>query len=62
MNLSGFRWIAWWYVAISAAFLLLAISRAITGEKPWLIGVRLIISAGFAILAAFEFKTRRKRR
>jgi hypothetical protein len=62
MNLSGFRWIAWWYVTISVAFLLLAISRAITGEKPWLVGVRLIISAGFAILAIFEFKSRRKRK
>jgi hypothetical protein len=61
MRLSGFRWMAWWYTAIAVAFLLLAISRAITGEKPWLIGVRLIISAGFAILAAFEFKAKRKR-
>jgi len=52
---------AWWYSAIAVAFLLLAISRAITGEKPWLVGVRLIISAGFAILAAFEFKASRKR-
>ena len=61
MRLSGFRWMAWWYAAIAVAFLLLAISRAITGEKPWLVGVRLIISAGFTILAIFEFKARRKR-
>lgn len=59
MKLFGFRWMAWWYVAISVAFLLLSISRAITGEKPWLIGVRLVISAGFAILAIFEFKVKR---
>jgi hypothetical protein len=61
MRLSGFRWMAWWYTAIAVAFLLLAISRAIIGDKPWLIGVRLVISAGFAILAAFEFKAKRKR-
>jgi hypothetical protein len=61
MEFRRFRWIAWWYSAISIAFLLLAISRAITGEKPWLVIVRLIISAGFAILASFEFKGKRKR-
>ena len=61
MEFSRFRWMAWWYAAISVAFLLLAIGRAITGEKLWLIVVRLIISAGFAILAAFEFKGKRKR-
>ena len=61
MRLSGFRWMAWWYAAISVAFLLLAISRALTGEKLWLVIVRLIISVGFAILATFEFKAKRKR-
>ncbi|MBV9225139.1 MAG: hypothetical protein JOY85_13985 [Acidobacteriaceae bacterium] len=61
MRLSGFRWMAWWYSAIAVAFLLLAISRAIAGEKLWLIGIRLVISVGFAILAAFEFKASRKR-
>jgi hypothetical protein len=60
-RLSRFRWTAWWYSAISVAFLLLAVSRALTGEKLWLIAIRLVISAGFAILAAFEFKSRRKR-
>jgi hypothetical protein len=61
MEFSRFRWTAWWYSAISVAFMLLAISRAITGEKLWLVIVRLIISAGFAILASFEFKAKRKR-
>jgi len=61
VQLPTFRWIAWWYSAISAAFLLLAISRALTGEKLWLIIVRLIVSIGFAVLAAFEFKAKRKR-
>lgn len=60
MKFSGFRWMAWWYAAIAVAFLLLAMSRAMTGEKLWLIGVRLIISVGFAILAVFEFKAKRK--
>ena len=60
MQFSRFRWMAWWYSAISVAFLLLAVSRAITGEKLWLVVVRLIISAGFAILATFEFKAKRK--
>ena len=61
MKFSRFRWTAWWYSAISFAFLLLAVSRTLTGEKTWLVIVRLIISAGFAILAAFEFKAKRKR-
>jgi hypothetical protein len=49
------RWFAWWYSAIALGFVLLAISRALAGEKLWLVAIRLIIAAGFGILAAFEF-------
>jgi hypothetical protein len=56
MERPSFRWFAWWYLAISLGFLLLAISRAIAGEKAWLVGIRLIIAAGFAVLSRFEFR------
>jgi hypothetical protein len=55
MKASGFRWTAWWYAAIALGFVLLAINRAIVGEKLWLIVIRVVIATGFAILAAFEF-------
>jgi hypothetical protein len=52
------RWMAWWYSAIALGFVLLAINRAIVGEKLWLIGVRVVIALGFATLALFEFRTK----
>jgi hypothetical protein len=54
------RWFVWWYATIAVGFLLLAINRAIAGEKPWLIGVRLVIAAGFAFLAWLEHRTARR--
>jgi hypothetical protein len=59
MESRGFRWTAWWYFAIALGFFLLAINRAILGERPWLIGVRLLIAFGFAALSALEFRGRR---
>jgi hypothetical protein len=56
------RWYAWWYLAISAGFVLLAINRALYGEKPWLIGLRIVIAAVFAVLAAIEFHARDRNR
>ncbi|MGI8960968.1 MAG: hypothetical protein ACR2IV_14635 [Bryobacteraceae bacterium] len=52
------RWMAWWYAAIALGFALLAIDRAIVGEKLWLIGVRVVIALGFAALAVMEFRTK----
>jgi hypothetical protein len=52
------RWMAWWYFAIALGFVLLAINRAMMGEKLWLIGVRVVIALGFAILAVGEMRTR----
>ena len=52
------RWMAWWYSAIALGFVLLAVNRAIIGEKLWLIGVRVVIALGFAILAFMEFRTK----
>jgi hypothetical protein len=52
------RWMAWWYTTIALGFALLAINRAIVGEKLWLIGVRIVIALGFAALAAMEFRTK----
>jgi len=53
------RLAAWWYGAIALGFLLLAVNRAILGEKTWLIGVRLAIALGFAVLSALEFRVKR---
>jgi O-antigen/teichoic acid export membrane protein len=58
----SFRWIAWWYAAIAIGFALLAIEHLVTGDKLWLVGVRLIIALGFAFLAAMEFKTKKLKR
>jgi hypothetical protein len=56
------RLLAWWYVAIAIGFVLLAIVRAILGEKLWLIGIRVILALGFAALAAMEFRAQNKGR
>lgn len=53
---------AWWYSAIALGFALLAIDHAITGDKPWLIGVRVVIALGFGTLAFMEFRTKGGRR
>jgi hypothetical protein len=55
-----FRWYAWWYSAISLGFLLLAVNSAVVGDRVWLTLIRLVIAAGFAILAAFEFRAKSK--
>ena len=55
------RWMAWWYFSIALGFALLAINRAIVGEKPWLIGVRVVIALGFGALAAMEYKAKNGR-
>jgi hypothetical protein len=62
MRLNDSRWIAYWYLSIAVGFVLLAIYNGIIGGKLWLIGVRLIIAAGFAFLGWLEMrgKTRRK--
>jgi hypothetical protein len=52
------RWMAWWYSTIALGFVLLAINRAIVGEKLWLIGVRVVIALGFGTLAFMEFRTK----
>jgi hypothetical protein len=56
-----FQWMAWWYAAIAVGFALLAIEHLVTGDKPWLIGVRIIIALGFAFLALMEFKARKRK-
>ena len=53
------RWFAWWYFAIAAGFFLLAIRRIMLGEKAWLIGLRLVIVAGFALLGYWQYRSSR---
>jgi hypothetical protein len=54
------RWLAWWYLAIAVGFLFLAIDHLIIRDKTWLIGIRLILAAGFALLSGMEFTKKRK--
>ena len=54
-------WVAWWYGTIALGFVLLAIHRAILGERPWLIGLRFVIALGFGALAALELRTKGRR-
>ena len=66
-RLSAFRnssagLLAWWYATIAAGFVVLAVVHLLQGDKPWLIGVRLVIAAGFAVLARFEFHAKNRRR
>ena len=56
------RWIAYWYISIGIGFLLLAIYNAMIGGKAWLIGVRLIIAAGFAFLGWMDLRARSRRK
>src|SRR5260370_16515421 len=51
-------WVAWWYGTIALGFALLAIHRAILRERPWLIGLRIMIALGFGALAALEFQAK----
>jgi hypothetical protein len=54
-------WLAWWYLAIAVGFALLAIDHLLIRDKAWLIGIRLILSAGFGLLSRMEFTKKRKR-
>lgn len=53
---------AWWYAAIGVGFALLAVDHLVTGDKLWLVGVRLIIGVGFGSLALMEFKAKKRNR
>jgi len=55
------RFYAWWYFTIALGFLLLAINRAIVGEKIWLIILRIVIAVGFAMLGYAELRSRPRR-
>ena len=55
MKRHGISWLAWWYLAIAVGFCLLALDHVITRDKPWLIGIRLILAAGFGLLSRMEF-------
>ena len=52
----------WWYLAIAIGFAALAIDHIVVGDKPWLIGVRFIIAAGFGFLSWTELAGKRKER
>jgi hypothetical protein len=49
---------AWWYLTIALGFFLLAVNKALTGEKVWLVALRFVIAAGFAALGYAEFRSR----
>jgi len=51
------RFYAWWYLTIALGFLLLAINKALIGEKAWLIVLRVVIAAGFGVLGYAELRS-----
>ena len=51
------RFYAWWYFTIAIGFLLLAINKALIGEKAWLIVLRVVIAAGFGVLGYAELRS-----
>jgi hypothetical protein len=51
---------AWWYLTVALGFVLLAVNKALTGEKTWLIVLRLVIAGGFAALGYAELRARRR--
>lgn len=55
------RWYAWWYFSIALGFVLLAVSRALAGERAWLIALRIVIAAGFAALGYGELRSSLRR-
>ncbi|MGA8028066.1 MAG: hypothetical protein WB992_13060 [Bryobacteraceae bacterium] len=61
MRRNGIRWMGWWYCAIAVGFMLLAANHIVTRDRPWLIGVRLVIALGFAWLAFMEFSKPKRR-
>jgi hypothetical protein len=52
------RLFAWWYFAIAAGFVLLAINRWMLGERMTLIVLRLVIAAGFLILGVLTWRSK----
>ena len=52
---------AWWYCAIAVGFALLAVDHIVTGDRLWLIAVRLIIAAGFGFLGWMEFHAKSRK-
>lgn len=55
------RWMAWWYTAIAIGFALLAVDHIVTGDKAWMIVVRVVIAAGFGLLAYMEFRSKARK-
>ncbi len=50
------RRLGYWYLAIAAGFLLLAVRSAMLGDLLWRVCLRLAIAAGFGLLARFELR------
>ena len=46
----------WWYAAIAAGFVLLALYHVLVKDVKWLTGVRLVIASGFGLLAWMELR------
>jgi hypothetical protein len=54
------RLYAWWYLTIALGFLLLAVNKALTGGKIWLVVLRLVIAGGFAALGHAELRSQQR--
>ena len=54
------RLLAWWYFSIALGFVLLAINRMVNGKGLWLVALRVVIAAGFAVLGLLQLRTDRR--
>lgn len=54
------RLFAWWYLSIALGFLMLTVRQILIGGRLPGIIVRLVISAGFALLAVYAFRSQSK--
>jgi len=54
-------WLAWWYTAIGVGFLLLAARLLLLGARAWMVALRLLVAAGFFLLAYVQFRATRRR-
>lgn len=51
---------AWWYFGIAAGYLALALRYHLLGGTPWLVGLRVAVAAGFALLGWMQWQAIRR--
>lgn len=49
--------LAWWYVCIGAAFILLGLRSLVRGDRIWPVVFRFVIAVGFIVLGIGTLRT-----